>query len=97
LAPDGNENSVIATGGGEIQLYLPHDTKAIVEATINLDGGWGKHHKKYTIHSDFKSEKLKNEEDSDRIYAMYTLNGGGPTITLQTSNSDIEILEMSYK
>lgn len=65
--------------------------KAVVEATINRNGGWGSRHKKGTIRSDFKADKFENDEDGDRVYAIYTLNGGGPTITLKTSNSDIEI------
>jgi hypothetical protein len=95
LTPGEKGNSTITTGGGEIQLYLPDNAKCIVDATINHDGGWGRRHKKYAIRSDFKVDKYENAEDSDRIYGLYTLNGGGPTITLETSASDIEILKMS--
>jgi hypothetical protein len=95
LTPGEKGNSTITTGGGEIQLALPGNAKAVVEATINLHDGWGRHHKRYTIRSDFKSDKFENMEDGDTIHALYTLNGGGPTITLETSNSDIEISKMS--
>ena len=95
LTPGMKGNSTITTGGGEIQLSLPENAKCIVEATIKHDGGWGRRHKKYSIHSDFKSDKYENDEDSGHIYAMYSLNGGGPTITLETSESDIEILKIS--
>ena len=95
LNPGEKGNSTITTGGGEIQLSLPENAKAIVEATINLHSGWGSHHKKFSIRSDFKSDKYENSEDGDHIYAAYTLNGGGPTITLETSNSDIDITKMS--
>jgi hypothetical protein len=97
LNPGSTGNSTIRTGGGEIQLALPENAKAIVEATINLGNGWGRHHKKCTIRSDFKADTYENKEDDDHIYAVYTLNGGGPTITLETSDSDIEILKMSAK
>ena len=97
LIPGEKGNSTISTGGGEIQLALPANAKAVVEATINLHDGWGSRHKKYTIRSDFKSDKYENEEDGDTIHAVYTLNGGGPTITLETSNSDIEISKMSAR
>jgi hypothetical protein len=97
LIPGSTGNSTIKTGGGEIELTLPENAKAIVEATINLNHGWGRHHKKCAIRSDFKADTYENKEDDDRIHAVYTLNGGGPTITLETSDSDIEILKMSAK
>ena len=97
LTPGEKGNSSITTGGGEIELTLPENAKCIVEATINLGSGWLGSHKKCTIRSDFKSDKYENDKDSGHIYALYTLNGGGPTITLETSNSDIEILKMSSK
>jgi hypothetical protein len=97
LTPGEKGNSTITTGGGEIQLYLPENAKCVVEATINHDDGWGKRHKRYSIHSDFKADKYENGEDSDRIYGIYKLNGGGPTITLETSASDIEITKMSSR
>jgi hypothetical protein len=97
LNPGIKGNSSIKTGGGEIELTLSENAKAIVEATINLNHGWGWHHKKCTIRSDFKADKYENDENDGHIYASYKLNGGGPTITLETSNSDIEILKMSAK
>jgi DUF4097 and DUF4098 domain-containing protein YvlB len=97
LTPGSTGNSTIRTGGGEIELALPENAKAIVEATINLGHGWGRHHKKCTIRSDFKADTYEGDEESDEIHAVYTLNGGGPTITLETSNSNIEIRKMSSK
>jgi len=93
LTPGTSGNSSIRTGGGEIELSLPESAKVTVEATINLGHGWGRNHKKYSIRSDFKAEKYEQEKGGD-IYAVYKLNGGGPTITLETSESDIEILKM---
>ncbi len=93
LTPGTSGNSSIRTGGGEIELSLPENAKVTVEATINLGHGWGRSHKKYSIRSDFKAEKYEQEKGGD-IYAVYKLNGGGPTITLETSESDIEILKM---
>ena len=96
LTPGDKGNSTIKTGGGEIRLYLPVNAKAIVEATINPGGGW-RHYKKCTVRSDFKSDKYETDEDGEYVYATYTLNGGGPTITLETTNSDIEIRKMSSR
>lgn len=95
LNPGSSGNSQIRTGGGEIQFSLPENAKCIVEATINAGHGWGRHHKKYTVRSDFKADKFEQKEEDGPIYAVYTLNGGGPTITLETSESDIEIRKMS--
>jgi len=97
LTPGSTGNSKIRTGGGDIQFSLPENAKAIVKATINEGHGWGRHHKKCTIRSDFKADKYEKNEDGDGIYAEYKLNGGGPTITLETSDSDIEIQKMSAK
>ena len=97
LTPGEKGSSAITTGGGEIQLTLPENAKCIVEATINAGHGWGKHHKKYSIQSDFKADKYDGDQDSDEIHAVYSLNGGGPTIKLETSESDIEIRKMSVK
>jgi DUF4097 and DUF4098 domain-containing protein YvlB len=95
LTPGSTGKSTIRTGGGEIQLALPENAKAIVEATINLGHGWGRHHKKCTIHSDFKADTYEGDNESDEIHGVYTLNGGGQKITLETSDSDIEIRKMS--
>jgi len=97
LTPGERGNSSITTGGGEIQLTLPENAKCIVEATINAGHGWGKHHKKYSIHSDFKADKYEGDQEGGEIHAVYSLNGGGPTITLETSESDIDIKKMSAK
>ncbi len=97
LNPGSSGNSQIRTGGGEIEFSLPENAKAIVKATINDGHGWGRHHKRCTIRSDFKADKYEKDEDGDSIYAEYTLNGGGPIITLETSDSDIQIVKMSSK
>jgi len=97
LTPGEKGNSTMTTGGGEIQLSLPENAKCTVEATIHGGYGWGKHRKKYTIHSDFKADNIEKNEDGDPLYGVYTLNGGGPTITLETSESDIDIRKMSAK
>ncbi len=97
LTPGSTGNSTIRTGGGEIELALPENAKAVVEATINLKHGWGRHHKKCTIRSDFKADTYEGDNESDEIHAVYTLNGGGQKIVLETSDSDIEIRKMSAK
>lgn len=95
LNPGSSGSSQIRTGGGEIELTLPENAKAVVEATINLNHGWGRHHKKCTISSDFKADTYEGNDENGKIHAVYTLNGGGPTITLETSDSDIEIRKLA--
>ena len=95
LTPGMKGNSSIKTGGGDIQLSLPENAKCVVEATVNAGHGWGGHHKRYTVRSDFKADKFEKNDEDGPIYAVYTLNGGGPTITVETTESDIEILKMS--
>jgi hypothetical protein len=97
LNPGSSGSSQIRTGGGEIELILPENAKAVVEATINLGHGWGRHHKKYTIRSDFKADTYEGDSESDEIHAVYTLNNGGQKITLETSDSNIEIRNVSAK
>jgi len=94
LNPGSSGNSRIKTGGGDIQLFLPENAKVIVEATINLDHGWKRHRDRYKIRSDFESDKYETDGD---IFAVYTLNGGGSKITLETTDSDIRISKMSSR
>jgi hypothetical protein len=95
LNPGSSGNSQIRTGGGEIELTLPENAKAVVEATINQNHGWGRHGKKCTITSDFKADTYEGNDESDKIHAVYTLNGGGQKITLETSDSDIKIRRLA--
>ncbi len=92
LTPDGKKSSNITTAGGDIRLSLPADAKVTVDATVRYDGQ--RHRRrtdKFTIHSDFQSTTYEDDPDGREVHATYTLNGGGPTITLKTSNSDIYI------
>jgi DUF4097 and DUF4098 domain-containing protein YvlB len=94
LKPNGTGNSNISTGGGDIRLYIPETAKAVVEATLNLRWGWGNARKRYRISSDFKADKFQQDEDEGSSFAVYTLNGGGDKIELETTNGNIEILKL---
>lgn len=92
LIPGGTGSSELQTAGGDIKLSIPATAKATIEATINLrdDWGWGERsRKKYKITSDFKADNY--DERDDEIHAVYKLNGGGESITLETSNGNIDI------
>jgi DUF4097 and DUF4098 domain-containing protein YvlB len=94
LKPDGTGDSNISTGGGDIRLYIPESAKASVEATLNLRWGWGNAKKRYKISSDFKADKFEQDEDEGSSFGVYTLNGGGDKIELETTNGNIEIRKL---
>lgn len=79
--------SSLSSAGGWIDITLPADTKATIEARINLRGS--RNEDRYDIKSEFESSEKKKEDHA--IVGKYLLNGGGDVITLETSNSDIRI------
>lgn len=95
LIPSGTGKSRLVTAAGDIQLYIPETSHATINARIRVSGGgWGDIADEYHIRSDFKAEKNEVSEDEDEINATYILNGGGESITLETSNADIHIRKM---
>ncbi len=94
MTPAGNENSTITTGGGDITLSVPESAKATIDATIEDRDDWRGHRDRSRIKSDFKADTYEGDEESDDLHAVYKLNGGGPRITLKTSNSDITIRKL---
>jgi hypothetical protein len=91
LIPDATGKSTIKTGGGEISLSVPAGSKATIDAKINTRGSWGHGDRKPRIRSDFKADLMEGEDGNGDVHAVYTLNGGGQEIQLETSASDIEI------
>lgn len=97
LNPSGSKSS-ISTNTGEIELFLPSDAKATVQATIKVNGWWKNMKDDYKIHSDFDVNtvnRVGNEEDEDEnkseITSVFLINGGGTKIFLKSINSDISI------
>lgn len=88
LSPSGKGGSELKTAGGNIRLNVPADAKATIDAYIRIDG-WRSRHSKYQVKSDFKADNY--DEHEDEVHAVYKLNGGGETIYLETTNSNIEI------
>lgn len=95
LNPQGKGESRLKSAGGDIKLEVPATAKATIEATIRIRTEWGSSRRqKYDIRSDFKADtydKRGDGEDGDEIHAVYKLNGGGETITLETVNGFIDI------
>lgn len=100
LYPSGTGRSKLSSSGGTVKISVPENAKATIEATIRLDrwGGWfGGRRDKYSVKSDFKADSYEKDEDGGEIRAVYTLNGGGSRIELNTSGADIIIRKTSSK
>ncbi len=93
LTPDPTGESNLITKGGGIELILPATARATVEATIRLQGRWGRddHDDDYDIVSDFGPESHEKLRSAREIRAVYRINGGGQRIVLRTTNGDIHI------
>ncbi len=97
LIPSGKGTSGLQSSGGNVILSVPSDAKATIDATIRIRGGFLLHHVEYDIHSDFKEESKTVDKDEQEIHAVYQLNGGGDTITLETTNGNIEVRKLGNK
>ena len=102
LNPSGNHGSSLETAGGDIELFLPAKAKTTIEARIRVrgryHGGWDDDDDyddwdDYDIYSDF--EPVSKDKDNRGIRAKFVLNGGGRTISLDTTNGDIHIRKLS--
>jgi len=89
LNPMGAGMSSLETQGGDVQIVLPADAKATIDARIRIRRGWGGDKEEYEIISDFPAET--HEKDSKLIRGRYVIGGGGATIRLETVNGNIEI------
>ncbi|MGA9405670.1 MAG: hypothetical protein WBW71_00930 [Bacteroidota bacterium] len=97
LIPSGKGPSELRSSGGNVILSVPANAKATIDATIELRYEWGRHRDDYDIHSDFKEESKTGSKDEQEIHAVYKLNGGGDSITLETTNGNIEIKKLESK
>src|SRR5205085_11507684 len=94
LKPSGSGKNTIQSAGGQISLYIPSTAHVTIDATIRIRGRWATRSQESTIHSEFKAASYEKNEQEQRIHGVYELNGGGETITLETVNSNIEILPL---
>jgi DUF4097 and DUF4098 domain-containing protein YvlB len=94
LIPSGTGRSRLTTASGDIRLYIPANAKATINAHIRVEGWWRENKDDYHIRSDFKEDSYETNEDDNEIHAVYTLNGGGEVITLETTNADIGIWKL---
>jgi hypothetical protein len=89
LRPSGKGRSRLSSSGGDVILFLPANSKATIEALIDIRGRWDD--EEYEILSDFKAQSMNKDQNTKEIHATYVLNGGGETISLETVNGNIEI------
>jgi DUF4097 and DUF4098 domain-containing protein YvlB len=90
LIPSGTGTSRLASSGGDLELSLPDNAKATIEARIRIRGRWDLN-EDYEIISDFPSQNYNKDQDEKEIRATYVLNGGGERISLETVNGTIQI------
>ncbi len=91
LIPTGKGKSRLSTAAGDVRLYLPENAKATINARVRIHGWWNDESEESNIYSDFKSDTFVKDGREREIRATYTLNGGGESITLDTSLGSIEI------
>ena len=91
LTPQGSRGSSLETRGGDVTLYIDSRAKVTIEAEIRIRGHYDDEDD-YEISSDFDAADKKS--DSKHKYMRIELNGGGPRITLDTVNGDIEIRKL---
>lgn len=90
LNPTGPNESSLKTAGGDIELLVPPGARATVEARINLRGGSrGGGSDEHDIYSDFGTVDYTRTESG--LSARIPINGGGPVVTLETTNGDIRV------
>ncbi|HPG38844.1 MAG TPA: DUF4097 family beta strand repeat-containing protein [bacterium] len=81
----------LETSGGDIDLTLPANIPASINAEIRLNRS-GRDWERYDIYSDFPLTKTKPGEFGDRtLQSTGDINGGGDPIILKTKNGNITI------
>ncbi|MFH1197700.1 MAG: DUF4097 family beta strand repeat-containing protein [bacterium] len=93
LFPSGKGDSRLKSHGGDIIVKLPANTGITIDATINLRGSKSDR-KEHSYYSEFKDETVKKSEDKKEIHVYQKINGGGQTIRIETTNSDIRIIRI---
>jgi DUF4097 and DUF4098 domain-containing protein YvlB len=91
LHPGPNSVTRLSTAAGDISLYIPEDAKATIDARIRIDNRWHDMSREFGITSDFPMEKYEKDKETHRILGTIRINGGGETITLETTAGNIHV------
>ena len=90
------EDWLLQSSGGELNIRIPEDLSATIEAEIHLERSWFGRDQDYRIDSDFDLDEQDYERENRRtIRATGDINGGGNLIRLETSGGDIQIRKAS--
>lgn len=91
LIPDPKINSEIKSGMGDITLYIPSNARTTIVAKVRDWNSWG-NDSGSPITSDFPvTTEIKT---SHTLRSVYTINGGGSEIKIETSSGEIKIQKM---
>lgn len=77
------------TSGGDVTIHIPADHAASIDAQLRVSR---RNRGDYGIYTDFPL--TIQDENGSRVVGRGDINGGGATIELRTSNSDIHILQI---
>jgi len=91
LTPTGTSKSTLSTSVGDATLYIPEDAKAVINARVRVQGWWRGSDEDDYIYSDYKEDSFEKSGREREIRALYTLNGGGQQISIQTTMGNIHI------
>ena len=89
IATSGDTHINLSSAGGDIELYIPANLAASIDAKLKITRSAKRD---YRIYSDFPLT-IKGEK-SDRISGKGDINGGGDSIKLKTTNGDIYIKKL---
>lgn len=88
LHPNDKGRSVLATKAGNIELFLPANVKATIDAQIRTRFSWKSDEQ--DIHSDFEPSEKEKGASTER----FKINGGGHAVSLETTIGKISIKKM---
>jgi len=91
LIPEGNKNSELNSGVGNITLKVPETASVTIVATIQVLMWSGDESDLDNINSDFTPTKIDRSKERKQIEVTFELNGGGNKIELNVALGNINI------
>jgi hypothetical protein len=85
-------SSKLESLNGSIRFYIDPNLKATIYTNVTLSGWNGSDEN--PVASDFPASSYNSGKYSGSVSAVYKINGGGETITINTINGSIEIHKM---
>lgn len=93
LIPSGSGENYINASHGSVTLAFPDNAKATVNVSVRLRG-WGfddDEDSETGITSDFQEVSSSADNDNKDIKKTFSVNGGGPEVKVDVTNSDVNI------